>query len=182
MDGFGERFASACEEPLAVRSPLMGIFKAMAEPSSFEDSVDAIKQDAAANRNGIDLEELLSNMESSCEFAKNKAAAGDTALPRDHIAVIVLYTCEFYCGSAVYKVINESLRDADRSKVKTVAPYIWHLMKALEKCPAFEGGKVYIGYKGRPPAGYAPGKTVGRWECAENKKRIFFYLRWFNPA
>ena len=138
----------------------MGIFKAMTEPSSFEESVDAIKQDAAANLNGIDLEELVSNMESSCEFANSKAAAGDSTMPRDHMAVIVLYTCEFYVGSAVYKVINESLRDADRTKVKRVAPYIFHLMKALEKCPAFEGGKVYRGHKGRPPSGYAAGKTV----------------------
>jgi hypothetical protein len=138
----------------------MGIFKAMPEPSSFEESVDAIKQDAAANLNGLDLEELVSNMESSCEFANSRAAGGDTTMPRDHMAVIVLYTCEFYAGSAVYKVINDSLRDADRTKVKKVAPYIFHLMKALEKCPAFEGGKVYRGYKGRPPSGYAPGKTV----------------------
>ena len=154
MDGFSKRFSGAADEPLAMRGPLMGLFKTMPVPASLDDSLDMLKGDAVSH--GIDPEELAANMEMASIAAENRVADGDTSMPAHYQAAITLYTAQFYNGESLYAVLNKLMRDADRSKIKRVAKYVWLLMHALELCPPYKGALVFRGVKGLL-SGYVPG-------------------------
>jgi hypothetical protein len=134
----------------------MGLFKSMSVPASLDESLDLLKEDATAH--GIDPEELAANMEMASIAADNRVADGDTSMPAHYQAAITLYTAQFYNGESLYGVLNKLMRDADRSKIKRVAKYVWLLMHALELCPPYKGHMVFRGFKGLI-VGYVAGKT-----------------------
>ena len=54
------------------------------------------------------------------------------SMPAHYQAAITLYTAHFYNGESLSAVLNKLLRDADRSKIKCIAKYVWLLMHAMD--------------------------------------------------
>ena len=181
MEGFAKRFTGASEEPHAPRGPLAGMFMGLAVPSSLEASLDTFEttdkndddmDDTDPDKHKINVYELAHNVEMANEFAKSKVAGGDTSMPPHYMASILLYTCEFFNGASVYSYVNQLLRDADRKKVKVVKKYIWLLMKALERCPAYEGTLVFRGIKGLPHSAFVAGMILTWLQFSSTAARV----------
>ena len=145
------------------------MFTSLAVPASLEDSLDTFEttdkndddmDDTDPDKLKINVYELATQIEMANEFANRKVAEGDTSMPPHYMASIVLYTCEFLNGASVYSYVNRLLRDADRKKVKVVKKYIWLLMNALERCPAYDGALVFRGIKGLPHSAFVAGMVL----------------------
>jgi hypothetical protein len=157
------------------------MFMGLAVPASLEDSLDTFEttdkneegmETTDPDKHKINSYELAHIVEMANEFAKSKVAGGDTSMPPHYMASIVLYACQFYNGTSVYSYVNRLPRDADRNKVKVVKKYIWLLMNALERCPAYEGALVFRGIKGLPPSAFVAGQILTWLQFSSTAARV----------
>ncbi|CAF4657873.1 unnamed protein product [Rotaria socialis] len=145
----GKRFIGILNDPNLMCMPISGYQECPL--LSLEESIQPLKS-------------ILSDIETYAHASKvlcdNPPADG---LTRDESASIRLYSMEWYpTDKCLYVTLNETLRSADRNKLKPWFPYLKLILTALKKVPSFYG-TVYRGVKLDLTKEYFQGKLFTWW-------------------
>jgi hypothetical protein len=128
FDHLLSRIGDVINEPRETPLAIIGLLDK--NPFSFDKDVRASLQSVE----GIDV------IFNSCsKFAKNLDPSKKLGLSYDEVATINLYTYQGAPGNSPFNVINNALRDKNRSKLRPLFPFLRLLLQALGKLPKHKG-------------------------------------------
>ncbi|CAF0848779.1 unnamed protein product [Adineta steineri] len=110
-----------------------------------------------------ELQNFLKDINRFVRLAKRHCThPNDHNLTKDESAAIYIYTMELSGGSCIYRVLNQTLRLEDRSKVRPWFGYLKLLASATSKLPIFKG-IVYRGLDKDVTMNFKKGQKITWW-------------------
>lgn len=154
-----QRFLDALEEPLTWMEPISG-YK----------NIPLVTLEQATSSLQSLIPEIVGMTYLARQIAKEKQ--GNSTLLLDQIAAIVLYTLEWEPSeTSVYRVLNSSLRDRDRSALRPWRPFLKLFVTALAQLPP-KAQSVFRGMRGQRLNDYVEGKTIVWWGFSSCTKKM----------
>ncbi|CAF3061805.1 unnamed protein product [Rotaria sp. Silwood2] len=149
------RFFDLMRETGDKLSPIKG-YRQLVQPS-LEEAIVSIQKHKAFNIDG--------DIQNKVSFATKQCSEEDDlySLTVDESAAIQIYTIESKTEQeSLFYVLNSTLRQADRSELKPLLPYLKLLIEGLEKLPSFSG-LIYRGVNCNISSNFIKGKKLTWW-------------------
>ncbi|CAF3978893.1 unnamed protein product [Adineta steineri] len=113
-----------------------------------------------------ELQDILQEINRFVKLAKKYCTyPNDHNLTKDESAAIYIYTMEMSDDSSVYRMLNQTLRADDRSKVRPWFGYLRLLDSATSKLPKFKG-IIYRGIDKDVTMNFKKGQKITWWSIS----------------
>jgi hypothetical protein len=119
-----------------------------------------------------DLRDFLPEINRFVKMAKKHCTfPNEHKLEKDEAATVYLYTMEMSDDACVYRILNQTLRVEDRSKVRPWFPYLKLLDSAMSKLPKFKG-IVWRGVNKDVSTAFKKGQKITWWSVSSCSKSV----------
>ncbi|CAF0900588.1 unnamed protein product [Adineta steineri] len=119
-----------------------------------------------------ELQDFLKDIDRFVKLAKRHCTyPNDHNLTKDESAAIYIYTMEMSDDSCVYRILNQTLREEDRSKVRPWFGYLKLLDSATSKLPNFKG-TIFRGIDKDVTISFKEGQRITWWSITSCSKSI----------
>jgi hypothetical protein len=119
-----------------------------------------------------DLRDFLPEINRFVKLAKKHCTfPNEHKLEKDEAATVYLYTMEMSDDACVYRILNQTLRVEDRSKVRPWFPYLKLLDSAMSKLPKFKG-IVWRGVNKDVSTAFKKGQKITWWSVSSCSKSV----------
>ncbi len=119
-----------------------------------------------------DVQDILPEINRFVKLAKRHCTHPDEYnLTKDEAATVYLYTMEMSDDACVYRILNQTLRAEDRSKVRPWFGYLKLLDSATSKLPEFKG-IVWRGVNKDVTTAFKKGQKITWWSVTSCSKSV----------
>ncbi len=119
-----------------------------------------------------DLQSLLLEIDRFVKYAKIHCTyPNEHNLTKDEAATVYLYTMEMSYDASVYRILNQTLRLEDRSKVRPWFAYLRLFDSATSKLPKFKG-TIWRGVNKNVTASFKRGQKITWWSVTSCSRSV----------